>query len=123
MHEKDIQQLSPQQRYQHFISTTAETGELWTLIDSDGSFALFEVEHNTVISFWPKEHFIESNLTPDWLDYIPFKLDMETLQDIVIPLIRQNGYFINIFPVDSRTGHITALDNFITDLNRELQGY
>lgn len=118
-----ITSLPSLDRYKHFISSLTETGELWTLIDDTGSFALFEVEQTTVISFWPEEHFIESNLTPDWVDCIPFKLDMDALEETVIPFIRQNNYFINVFPVDAKIGHIVALNDFVRDINRELENY
>jgi hypothetical protein len=121
MHKIEIQNLSASNRYHHFITTLAETGELWTLIDDTGSFALFEVENKTVISFWPEELFIESNLTPDWIDCIPFKLDMDALEETVIPFIRQNHYLINVFPVDSRTGYIVNLTDFVTDLNNQIE--
>lgn len=117
----DFQQLPSQDRYHYFIKTLAETGEVWTLLDSDGNFALFEVEHKTVFSFWPEEHFIDSNLTVDWQDYIPFRLDMDALEETVIPFIRQNKYLINVFPVNSRTGHIIPLTDFVNDLNNQLE--
>lgn len=120
MHKIEIQQLPPYDRYQYFITTLANAGELWTLIDDTGSFTLFEVEHKTVISFWPEEHFIESNLTPDWIDCIPFKLDRDALEETVIPFIRQNNYQINVFPVDAKTGYIITLNDFVNDLNNLL---
>lgn len=116
----DIQQLSSEDRYRQFLKTIAGTGKLWTLIDSDGSFTLFEVNNTIVFSLWPDEASIESNLTPDWQDHIPFKLDMETLEETVIPLIRQNSYSINVFPVDAKTGYIVALNDFVQDLNAAL---
>jgi len=115
-----ISKLLSTDRYKYFIKTIAETSELWTLIDTDGAFALFEVENTTVISLWSDETYIESNLTPDWADCIPFKMDIDALQEILIPLIRQNDYRINAFPVDSRIGYIVTLNNFVEDLNREL---
>ena len=121
MQKIEIQQLPPQERYHHFINTLADTGDLWTLIDDTGSFALFEVENKTVISFWQEEHFIESNLTPDWVECIPFKLDMDALEETVIPFIRQNLYLINVFPVDAKIGHIVTLDDFVTDLNNKFE--
>jgi hypothetical protein len=121
MTSSNLQNHSPYDRYHHFITTLAETGELWTLIDDTGSFALFEVEHKTVISFWPEEHFIESNLTPDWIDCIPFKLDMDALEETVIPFIRQNHYLINVFPVDAKIGHIVTLNDFVRNLNSNLK--
>ena len=119
----DLHKLPPIERYLYFLKTIAEAGELWTLIDNDGRFALFEVNNKTVFSVWPDETSIESNLTPDWQDYIPFKINLDELEETIIPLIRQNNYFINIFPVDSRTGYLVALNDFVTELNRELKNY
>jgi len=116
----NIAKLPPKYRYLYSIHKIANTQEFWTLIDGDGAFALFEVENNIVISLWCDETFIESNLTPDWTEYIPFKLSMDALQEILIPFIRQNNYLINVFPVDSRVGHIVSLNDFIKDINREL---
>jgi len=121
LYESDnISNKSPKLRYPYFLQKIAQSKELWTLVDSEGAFALFEVENTIVISLWSDEAYIESNLTPDWADCIPFKLDMDTLQEIFIPLIRQNSYLINVFPVDSRVGHIVSLNDFITDINRKL---
>lgn len=116
----DIRLLSPQERYHYFLKTITEANELWTLINNDGNFALFEVNNTIVFSLWPDEASIESNLTPDWQDYIPFKLNMETLEETVLPLIRQNGHYINVYTVEARIGHIVSLNTFVTDINREL---
>jgi len=118
---ENVSRLSPKSRYDYFIRKIADFEELWTIIDANSDFTLAEIENNTVISFWTHEAFIESNLTPDWADCIPFKMDIDTLQDIVIPLIRQNNYLINVFPVDSRMGYIVALNDFVNDLNEELE--
>lgn len=114
-------QLSLTYRYTHFLKTIAETGELWTVIDNDGSFALFEVNNSTVFSLCPDEASIESNLTPDWQDYIPFKVNLNELEETILPLIRQNNYLINVFPIDSRTGYIATLNDFVKDLNNALE--
>ena len=121
LYESDnISNKSPKLRYAYFLQKIAQSKELWTLVDSEGAFALFEVENTIVISLWSDEAYIESNLTPDWAEYIPFKLSMDALQEILIPFIRQNNYLINVFPVDSRVGHIVSLNDFIKDINREL---
>lgn len=113
----------PEERYIRFLTTIAETGALWTVIDNDGSFALFEVNNTTVFSVWPDETSIESNLSVDWQDYIPFRVNLDELEETLIPLIRQNSYLINVFPIDSRTGYIVSLNTFITDINKELKNY
>ncbi|MFD2600881.1 DUF2750 domain-containing protein [Flavobacterium suzhouense] len=109
----------PSDRYKHFLQTIIRNNELWTLINNDGSFALFEVNNTIVFSLWPDEASIESNLTPDWTDYIPFKIDFNALEETVLPIIRQNNYLINIYPVEGRIGHVVSLNDFVTDLNTQ----
>lgn len=118
---ENVSKLSPKNRYDYFIRKIADFEELWTIIDANSDFTLAEIENSTVVSFWTHEAFIESNLTPDWADCIPFKMDIYTLQDIVIPLIRQNNYLINVFPVDSRVDYIVALNDFVNDLNEKME--
>lgn len=113
--------LSPADRYHYFIKAVAYSGEIWTVIDTDGNFTLEEIDNNTFISLWTDESFIESNLTPDWKNCIPYKLDMDALENVVIPMLRQNNYLINVFPLESRTGYIVTLADFIKDLNNALQ--
>lgn len=113
--------LSLQERYQYLLETIIARNELWTLINNHGSFALFEVNNTIVFSLWPNEASIESNLTPDWTDYIPFKIDFNALEETVLPMIRQNNYLINIYPVDGTIGYVVSLNDFITDLNTNLK--
>lgn len=120
---KNISMLSLLERYGYFIRKIAESGEVWTILDADGNFTISEIEHTTVISLWSAEAFIESNLTPDWSDCVPFKLSLDVMEEVLIPLIRQNSYFINVFPVESRVGYIVSLADFITDLNAQLEQY
>ena len=114
-----INAILPSDRYKHFFKTISATNELWTLIDNDGSFALFEVNNTIVFSLWPDEASIESNLTPDWADYIPFKIDFNALEETILPIIRQNNYLINIYPVEGRIGHLVSLIDFVADLNTQ----
>lgn len=120
---ENIHSLSLTDRYYYCLKRIAESGQVWTILDADGSFTLAEIEQTTVISLWSAEAFIESNLTPDWADCVPFKLSLGVMEEILIPLIRQNNYRINVFPVDSRVGYIVSLADFITDLNAELEQY
>ncbi|PZR20726.1 MAG: hypothetical protein DI539_10015 [Flavobacterium psychrophilum] len=109
--------ITPDERYNYFLKTISVTNELWTLIDHNGNFALFEVNNTIVFSLWPDEASIESNLTPDWVDYIPFKIDFNALEETVLPIIRQNTYLINVYPVEGRIGHLISINNFVNDLN------
>lgn len=113
----------PSDRYKHFLQTIIRNNELWTLIDNEGNFALFEANNTILFSLWPDETSIESNLTPDWTDYIPFKIDFNTLEETVLPMIRQNNYLINIYPVEGRIGHVVSLNDLVRDLNKEIENY
>lgn len=116
-----INAILPSDLYKHFFKTISATNELWTLIANDGNFALFEANNSILFSLWPDEASIESNITPDWTDYIPFKIDINALEETVLPMIRQNNYLINIYPVDGTIGYVVSLNDFITDLNTNLK--
>lgn len=124
--EKEIQSVSklkPFERYQYLIKKVADFDKLWTVVDDNGDIALSDIEDKTFITFWTAEPFIESNLIRGWKNCKPFKLTLDDLEKTVIPLIEESEYLINAFPVGGKSGFILSLNEFIRDLNEELEHY
>lgn len=120
---ENILKLKPFDRYKYFMRKVADFEELWTVVDGYGDIGLSEIENETLISMWPKEPFIESCLSGKWENHSPFKLTLDDLEESVIPLISENNYLINVFPKDNKTGFVVNLNEFIRDLNEELENY
>lgn len=115
--------LAPQKRYDYFIKKIADAQQLWTIVDSEGNYAISMIDKHSLISFWPEEEFIASNLEENWEDYKPLLLTLDDLSDNVIDYIAQEGLLINVFPLNGRSGFVVDLEEFSRDLTTELKNY
>lgn len=118
-----VSKLEPFKRYEYFIRKVADFQELWTIIDNNGAIALSDIEKHRLVSFWTAEDFIQSNLTGNWKGFTPIKIDLDNLDDTIIPFIEENEYLLSIFPVNGKSGFVVNLEEFIRDLNDELENY
>lgn len=118
-----VSKLEPFKRYQYFIKKIADFEELWTIIDENGDIALSDLDDKTFISFWSAEPFIRSNLDGGWKDCNPFKISLDDFEDTMVSLIADNNYLINVFPVNGKSGFVVSLNEFIRDLNEELEQF
>lgn len=118
-----ISKLTPINRYKFFIKRIADFEEMWTIIGTDGEFALSKIDKHTLVSFWSDEPFIKSNLTDSWKKCISFKLSLEDFNNTFFKLVSDNNYLMNIFPVNGKSGFVVNLEEFVRDLNEELEQY
>lgn len=126
LHKKAIENISnliPFERHKYFIRRIADYEELWTIVDKSGDIALSVLENKTLVSFWADEDFIENNLSNGWEKCVPFKINLEDFAETIIPLIEENNYLINVFPLNGKSGFVVNLEEFARDLNEELDKY
>lgn len=126
LHPKEIENVSrlkPFDRYQYFIRKVADFEEFWTIVDEKGDFALSKIDKSTLVSFWTAEEFAQINLDDGWANCVPFKLDLDNFEEAIIPMIEENNYLINVFPANGKSGFVVNLDEFLRDLNNELEQY
>ncbi|WP_299111925.1 DUF2750 domain-containing protein [uncultured Winogradskyella sp.] len=105
------------------MKKVADFEELWTVVDNNGDIGLSDIDDKTLIPMWPKEAYIKSCLEGNWKNHIPFKITLDDFEETIIAFISENNYLINVFPVDEKTGFIVNLNEFIRDLNEELEWY
>lgn len=117
---ENVIKLEPFKRYQYFIKKVADFEELWTIVDEEDDYALSDIDEFSLVSFWPAEEFIYSNLEEGWKDCKPLRLTLDDLQENLYDLIIDENYLINVFPINGRTGFIVKLDEFKRDLEEEL---
>jgi len=86
LHKKieNISNLEPFKRYQYFIRKIADFLEIWTIVNKNNDYALSEIDDKTIISFWPEECFIKSNLSSGWRKSKPLKLSLDDFEEKVI---------------------------------------
>ena len=126
MHIKEIETVSnlkPFDRYNYFIKKIADFEILYTLKSSEGNFAISEVDNHFMLPLWSHKEFAALNLDKEWLDFEVFEISLEELTDKFFPFILKNGYLINVFPMNNKTGFVVSLKEFERDLSEELENY
>lgn len=123
LHKREIENISklePYERYTYFIRKVADFEELWTITDKKGDLILSIIDDNKLVSFWTNEAFITGNLKGDFEKCIPFKMSLDDFEEKIIPLILENKYLLNIFSLNGKSGFIVDINEFVRDLNEEL---
>lgn len=110
-------------RYRYFIKRIAGQQEIWVLEDKRNNYAISEVDGNLLFSFWSDREFTYSCWNNEWKNYTPVNLNLEQLESDIFPIIERNNYLMDIFPVNNLAGFVVTLDEFLHDLNNELENY
>lgn len=122
-HEIDsLSKLEPFDRYQYFIKRVADN-QFFYVLKNNADFALSSIEDYTLFAVWPFEDYANLCKINEWNEYTAFKVDFEKFDEMLAPIILEQNYLINVFPIDNKTGFIVNLDEFIRDLNTELEQY
>lgn len=115
--------LEPYSRYMYFIKKFADMGIMYSLVNEKNKFAIAEVSNKMLISFWPAKDFAITLATGKWVKYSEYEISLDSFNEKVIPEIKQNGYLINIFPLFDKSGFVVDVEEFVRDLNTELNNY
>ncbi|MES2587461.1 MAG: DUF2750 domain-containing protein [Bacteroidota bacterium] len=115
--------LEPIKRYHHFLKRVADNETMFLLCKNRNDFALTSIDNYTLFSIWPFEEYANLCKVDEWIEYKTIKISIEDFEEIIKPLIIQNNYLINIFPINNSTGFVVDLNEFIQDLNEELEQY
>lgn len=126
LHPREIENVSKQEpfdRYKYFIRKVADFEEFWTIVDEKGDLGLSVVNEKTLIALWTAEDFIKSNLDGNWKNHTPVKMTLDDFKELISPIVLENNYLISVFPVNSKSGFIVTFDEFVRDMNKELEQY
>jgi hypothetical protein len=119
---ENVIRLKPFDRYMYFIKRIADAELIYSLKDDDG-WAIAEVGDYKLFSVWSAKEFALLSKTDEWLDYNPTEISLQEFEENIIPLIVEKKYLINVFSVNSKTGFIVELGEFLRDLEEELKKY
>ena len=115
--------LKPFERYQHTIKKAADFELIYTLAHEDGTLAIAEVEGESLISFWPAAIYAEANAVDAWANYYTLAVSLKELLTTHLELFKKNGFLVNVFPKQDKTGFIVSPGEFRVDLEEELENY
>jgi len=114
---KKIEKALPSQRYLFTMERLIKADEIYVLVEEDNKYAVSEFEGKTLISFWPTEQFANTAAIGIWADYHAKKLSIESMETM-LDAIEDKDWIMDIFPLDSKTGTLVTVEEFITDLNK-----
>lgn len=120
--QRNILNLSPQDRYGYFIRKAADFEEVW-LIQGNGQYVtLGDKEEQIAIPVWPEKEFAELMLTDDWNDYAVKCMDVHDFIDWLDTREEEN-YSIAGFPSTDLKGVVVSAAEMKNHLVFELQQY
>ncbi|WP_407556871.1 DUF2750 domain-containing protein [Winogradskyella sp. 4-2091] len=120
---ENILKLDSFSRYKYFLKKVADFECFWSIMDKNEEYVISNIENNQLISFWSNDSFIKVNSKAMWQNCTPVKIDLDNFEDVLIPLIKRHNLLINVFPVNHKSGFVVNIDEFIRDLNDELEFY
>lgn len=124
MNPKEIENvilLDPFERYKYFIKKVADWEVFFTLLDDEDQYALSELDEYKLFPVWSAKEFADLCKVGGWENYKIKKLILSNLENEVVDFITQTECLINVFPVYDKTGFPVDLQEFIRDLNDELE--
>ncbi len=113
---KKIEKELPQKRYAYTLEHLIKKDEIYILIETENKYALSKLEDKSLLSFWPTESIAQQNAKNNWTGFTAKKISIQEME-IILDLIEDKDWLMDIFPIDSKTGTIVTVDEFIQDLN------
>lgn len=120
---KAVANLEPLKRYKYLIKKVADNEVFYTLLNSENDYAISELENHFLIPFWSAKEFAESCLIENWKNYKITEIALDDFEEKIIDFLNENNYLMNIFPIENKTGFIVDVNEFVRDLNDELENY
>ena len=126
MHHKKIENilaLSDEARYSYFVTTIAETEEVWGLYQN-GWATLSDKEKRIIIPFWPEKEFALMACADQWQDYTPKSIVLNDFKNKWLPGMSRDNSLANLFHVSTKpTNVVVEPEALLSDLDNELQKF
>lgn len=118
-----VSNLKPYDRYKYFIKKVADGEIFFALKNESQKFVFSTLENETLFPVWSAKEFANLCLVEDWKDYNIVKISLDDFENSIVDFLEEKSILLNVFPVSNRTGFVVNLNEFIRDLNQELENY
>ncbi|MEN9442187.1 MAG: hypothetical protein RLZ33_2264 [Bacteroidota bacterium] len=118
-----VLKLDTFKRYQYSLKKIADNEVLFTLINKKGEYAFSEIEGSELIPIWSSPYFAAKCIAGHWQEYETKEISLDAFENELAEQIIENEYLLDVFPANDKTGFIVSLDEFMRDLNEELEQY
>lgn len=98
MSNKDLNKLTPDERYSYLVEQVKESQYIWTLQDSDGCVML-TTEEEDCIPMWPTEESAKQWAVDDWKDCTPLAIPLDEWLSRWVPGMLDDDLFVAVCPM------------------------
>lgn len=113
----------PEQRYQHTIKMICDFEEMYSLLDKDGLWKTGVVDGKETFLIWSAKEYVLPFLTGLRESCAIRKITIQEFTTDIMEYLNNNRLLINVFAVENSGGSVVTVDQFITDLNKEMDNY
>lgn len=120
---ESVIKLEPFERYKYSLKRIADNETLYTIKRDNETIAISDLDEEKLIPFWSAKQFAELNITDEWNEFYVEEISLDDFENEMVDFINENNFLMNIFPINNKTGFVVSLDEFIRDLNIELERF
>lgn len=120
---ESVIKLEPFERYKYSLKRIADNETLYTIKRDNETIAINDLDDEKLIPFWSAKQFAELNITDEWNEFYVEEISLDDFENEMVDFINENNFLMNIFPINNKTGFVVSLDEFIRDLNIELERF
>ena len=120
---ESVIKLEPFERYKYSLKRIADNETLYTIKRDNETIAISDLDDEKLIPFWSAKQFAELNITDEWNEFYVEEISLDDFENEMVDFINENNFLMNIFHINNKTGFVVSLDEFIRDLNIELERF
>lgn len=120
---ESVIKLEPFERYKYSLKRIADNETLYTIKRDNETIAISDLDDEKLIPFWSAKQFAKLNITDEWNEFYVEEISLDDFENEMVDFINENNFLMNIFPINNKTGFVVSLDEFIRDLNIELERF
>ncbi|RAJ81896.1 uncharacterized protein DUF2750 [Chitinophaga dinghuensis] len=117
-----VMALPPFDRYKYTVKWIAD-GEVIFILENNAALAMGQLDEHKVIPIWSAAEYAALSKSGDWSDFEVKSISLEAFENTYIPIIAENNYLLDVFPLGDKSGFVVTLGEFLRDLDDELSNY
>jgi len=117
-----LNNLTCEERFTHFIEQAVSQKEVWILTDETGCVML-NTEDEECVPVWPSFATAQEWANGDWKDCASEAVDLKTWQLRWSEGLEQDGFYVVVFPVENNEGTVIHPQDLDADLRKQIKAH
>lgn len=114
--------LSANKRYEYFVKVVADWNEVWGLYQDGWALAATD-DGIPVFPVWPAKEYARLCAEKEWSEYVPEAIPLESFIVELLPKLKADSVLVGVFYTPNDKGITPLLDEFVDNINSELENY